>query len=264
MRRDITELPFEELQYKFQTLKETIEVKTANVSAVNWFVDKFNIAASWKWLGPQLLSYLGSYKLPAKRDGLYDCNDYLSLNINSDRDLGIFRMITKVPRSSLMTKQTLPEHLPVCALVPIYMAAQKKMNDVPFSLWDKSSIGSIVDGELATALRLEPMEDMPSNAELLEIRAKGLKYISKSRKNLGAEKSYNPETYHQLHNIKDTPIAQLPRFARVMLCQIWCAHPVNRSKYMILDPWNWDNIPDPLIASRPTVQKTTTQQWEDM
>jgi hypothetical protein len=34
-----------------------------------------------------------------------------------------------------------------------------------------------------------------------------------------------------------------------MLTQIWLAHPQHRSNLMILDPNNWDHMPEPLIAA---------------
>jgi hypothetical protein len=34
-----------------------------------------------------------------------------------------------------------------------------------------------------------------------------------------------------------------------MLSQIWVAHPENRTKYMVLDPLNWDRVPPPLIET---------------
>jgi hypothetical protein len=34
-----------------------------------------------------------------------------------------------------------------------------------------------------------------------------------------------------------------------MLTQIWCAHPENRTKYMVLCPYAWDCIPPPLISN---------------
>jgi hypothetical protein len=41
----------------------------------------------------------------------------------------------------------------------------------------------------------------------------------------------------------------VPELAQTMIAQIWCAHPSNRTKYMVLDPKNWDAIPAPLISS---------------
>jgi hypothetical protein len=34
-----------------------------------------------------------------------------------------------------------------------------------------------------------------------------------------------------------------------MLTQIWLAHPTIRNEYMVLDPVNWDNVPQPLVSN---------------
>ena len=54
-----------------------------------------------------------------------------------------------------------------------------------------------------------------------------------------------------------------------IMLQIWIAHPTRRTKYMILDPMNWDNTPEPIIDDsifledeKPTKKETLT--WDDM
>lgn len=34
-----------------------------------------------------------------------------------------------------------------------------------------------------------------------------------------------------------------------MLTQVWVAHPSLRNEYMVLDPVNWDQMPEPLIPT---------------
>lgn len=219
----------------------------ANEKAVIDFVDKYGIVDSWKWLGPQLLALLGNYKLPDMVDGKYVAEDFLRLNVTTAYDRGLYKLITKVPRGRLMKNQTDPDHLLVCALVPLYMAAHKRNRDIKFTQWE--NVHHLVDKDLYQAMTSPPLPGPCDNDELLAIRRSGLTYVSKARKELGQTKMHNPATYHMLTGITSSVIGKLPKYAKAMLCQIWCAHPDNRSKYMILDPYNWDNTPDPLVST---------------
>jgi hypothetical protein len=42
-------------------------------------------------------------------------------------------------------------------------------------------------------------------------------------------------------------LAHLPKLTQSMLCQIWLAHPKHRDPLMILDPKNWDLMPQAII-----------------
>lgn len=222
----------------------------ADENAVVSFAERYAIKESWSWLGPQLIAHLGSYKMAGKIEGKYSALEFAQLNIGKDpRELGIYRFITRVARGKLMEKQVLPEHTHYCALVPLYMAAQKKVNNIRYEEWHRDKIELLVDKDLHAAMVCEQPMGLVDSDELLNIRMAGLSYISKSAKERGATKYYNPETYHALSGVGDSAIGNLPKYAKAMLCQIWCAHPVNRNKYMILDPYAWDNMPEPLVSS---------------
>lgn len=223
---------------------------SANEQSVLNFAEKHNIAGSWSWLAPQIIAYLGNYTIPTKVNGYIKCTDFLNLNVTSKFDLGIYRMFTKVPRGRLMKLQTDAKHIPVCSLVPIYMAAQKFSKNTKFSEWLKDDVHTIVDDDLYKAMVSPPLPGPYDANELLTIRNTGLRYISRAKKELGVTKSYNPVTYHMLTGVSDSLVGGLSKYAKAMLCQIWCAHPVNRTQYMILDPYNWDNIPEPLISDQ--------------
>jgi len=236
--------------------------EAANDYAVLAFVDKYNIKEAWEWLGPQLLAHLGTYKLPEYVDKevtgssgtkvmkrVIVGSDFLDLNVTTPRELGIYRFITKVARGKLMEKQVLPEHTPYCSLVPLYMAAQKKFSSIKYTDWDPTTVKPLVDKDLYAAMVCDPPMGKVTDDELLQIRHVGLSYISRSAKERGQTKYYNPETYHTLSGIGDSAIGNLPKYAKVMLCQIWSAHPKNRNQYMILDPYDWDRMPPPLINS---------------
>jgi len=57
----------------------------------------------------------------------------------------------------------------------------------------------------------------------------------------------NPATTHALSGVTDPDFKVMPGLLQAMLVQIWMAHPDNRTKYMILDPNNWDKMPASII-----------------
>ena len=83
-----------------------------------------------------------------------------------------------------------------------------------------------------------------SREDLLQLRDKGL--LWRSGPNMGTLR--NPLYTHSLYGMKDTDFGEVPDLAQVMLTQIWCAHPENRTKYMVLTPNDWDKIPESLVA----------------
>ena len=62
-----------------------------------------------------------------------------------------------------------------------------------------------------------------------------------------AGKSNNPATTASLYHLQESAIGHLPKLARHMVLQTWAAHPQNRDPYAILDPENWDRVPQPLV-----------------
>jgi hypothetical protein len=69
-----------------------------------------------------------------------------------------------------------------------------------------------------------------------------------------------------LYGVTHPEFRILPELAQVMLAQIWCAHPENRTKYMILDFKNWDQMPEPLITTEifiSPVAKTKVAKKDD-
>lgn len=244
IRNDLPSLPLEEI--------------TDKESAI-LFVEKYGIKKAWSWLGPQLIAHLSRYTLPDKEeDGTYDAKKYLAFNITNDREKGLYHLLINLNASEIMASpQTSVEHLPYCALVPLYMAAQKKFNKVPYSKW--SNVNYIVPKLLHAAMLAPELPKELTLENILETRTVGLK-------------GHSSNTYHSLIGIGHTELGKLPKYAQCMVAQIWCAHPSNRHEYMILDPYNWDNVPEPLVATlnltvsqkiQPTEKLRQKMPWED-
>jgi hypothetical protein len=109
----------------------------------------------------------------------------------------------------------------------------------------------VVDKNLAQAMLVDEIPDLGTD-RLLEIRELGL--LAKSGRTEGQAK--NPLSTWALTGIADTELGHLPKLAVTMLTQIWLAHPSIRNQYMVLDPLDWDRMPEPLVAQdifKPTV-----------
>lgn len=222
--------------YKPRIIKQDIKtIPFHELESLDEFVSRYALKSAWFWLGPQLLAHLGSYKLPPKNsDGKYDGNEYLRLNLKaSDWDQGIHRFLNLGTRSSTMRdKQTSPNGLQYCALVPLYMAAQKKFNSIPYSSW--TNLEHLVEPKLFAAMTAPFFEiDRDRLIEIRTIACQGL----------------DPSTSNKLIDVADSELGSLPLYLKYMLLQTWCAHPVNRHEYMVLDAVSWDNMPEPLIST---------------
>jgi hypothetical protein len=102
----------------------------------------------------------------------------------------------------------------------------------------------VLEPRLLAAVAIQDCPNLGSE-RLLEIRKQGL--ITRSGKSAGQLK--NAESTWSLNGISDTELGHLPKLTQSILTQIWLAHPSHRSNLMILDPQNWDHMPEPLIAN---------------
>lgn len=262
VKKDIKIIPFENIEYEFQKLlaesldKTTEAANSISARVIGDFAKEHNLKShdSWEWFGPQLLAHLASYRLPSTQN--ISARQFLDLNVlGKSREMGLWRFITKASRSKIMSKQTQPECLPYCALVPLYMAAQKKFNNIPYSVWVRHEVRYLVDPILWEAISYDLPADVVRELQpqkLVEIRDLGLSVPGKPPR--------NAKTYHNLSRIEHTMLGGLPLYLKAMLTQIWVAHPDNRHQYMILDPRDWDATPAPLVSSSVFANQTAKQE----
>ena len=184
---------------------------------------------------------------------MYDANLTLKASIGSGKDvdpsnMGMYRVAMYGARGEFVENQNKVPGTMYCRLVPLILQAFRKFHNIPYSSWNRENIASIVPKDLAEAMTC----DMPeiSVEEALAARAYGLKFIKDPTK-----APRNPLTTSKLWGLSDPKIKQIPELARVMVCQIWVAHPSNRNNFMILDPTDWDAMPKPLIDTEVLVPK---------
>ena len=165
-------------------------------------------------------------------------------DFSQDWDKGLYYFLMLDARSSYIKTQYKGDGRNYCSLVPLILYAFKLLHSIPYSKWDKSTLAWAVNESLCSAMLCEVPE--VTREELLEIREMGL--VFKTGQKVGTTR--NPATTYRLTGINSTKIGGLPELAQTMLVQIWCAHPTNRTKYMVLSPENWDQIPTPLVSEQ--------------
>jgi len=162
-------------------------------------------------------------------------------DFKSSEDRGLWLWTQLDSRSLWLQSQYKDPDRQWCALVPTILYAFKSLHSVNYSRWSRNNLHWVVNKNLCDAMLSSPPEI--DKTELLEIRDYGLKVKTGTK----AGEVRKPETSYKLWGVHDLRVRELPELAQVMLTQIWCAHPQNRTKYMILDPKNWDEIPPALV-----------------
>lgn len=235
-RADLSSIPFEECADLITP--ETLEA---------WAVEH-NLKLYEPWLLPQLVAYFGQMRLRVsdipfdEAYGSIDPKQFWLENIKDNpRHIGMWRIATRLPRSMLVAAQLKSPNY--SALVPLIMSGFKKYRGVPYSSWAKEGLEHVMGQELYKAATAE-IPDI-SKEELILIRDKGLTY--KSGKQVGVAKK--PTSCWSLTGISSTVIGNLPKLTQTMLTQIWVAHPTLRTDLMILDPRDWDTMPQPLLST---------------
>lgn len=222
------------------------------------FIEKHKLVYHIDWLMPQIITYLGNLPTFKDEEGKLCGLQFRNNNFKTPSEKGLYRFLMVNERSSYLKTQYKAPYKEYCALVPLILYAQRLVNRIPYSAWSKETLRFIVNSDLCDAMLCE----VPSvtRDELINIRSAGLATAS------GQVKS--PVSTHMLFGKEQAAsvIGDLPKLSKVMLTQIWCAHPDNRSRYMVLNPKNWDTIPPPLIeteVTKPTTEPTKLALFDD-
>lgn len=209
------------------------------------WMERESISQKLSWLPQQMMAYFGSWDVVCV-DGVYSPSLTVKRNTQERDDLFALGalMLAKAPRSDFFKgalKGNQQYKSPINPLVPIVLAGFKRYQNIPYESWDKSEISAIVDDEIAALVGCK----VPglSDADILAIRNTALTPKTGAR----AGKSNNPATTASLYHLQESAIGHLPKLARHMVLQTWAAHPQNRDPYAILDPQNWDRVPQPLV-----------------
>lgn len=226
------------------------------------FIDRYGIPLHIDWIMPQIVTLLGSMRTSVGEDGLISGKCFRQDNFDTDWLKGIYRFIMINTKSTYLKLQYKAPAKSYGSLVPLILYAQRLTKGTLYSKWSPSELHYVVHSDLAEAMNYVVPEI--SNELLLQFREEGL--MTKSGATAGQSKS--AVSTHKLSGIKEPAWNEIPNLVQVMLVQIWMAHPSNRTKYMILDPMNWDSMPPSLVSenilvksNKPEVAKVYAERW---
>lgn len=219
------------------------------------FSSKYTLVARAAWLPAQLMSLISKWKA-VKVGDKYNAKATLQASVDKQDSwmLGVWVFITYAKRGDFVKDQYKPSGINYSALVPFILAGFKQYHGIKYSEWDTQDLEYLVEPELLEAMLYTDYPEYPT-AELIAVRDHCL--TTQGGRNPGELRS--PVSSAILYHTTDTILTNIPKLGRIMLTQVWCAHPSNRvhSKLLVLDPKNWDSTPAPLIETsmlRPTVK----------
>lgn len=225
---------------------------TAREDTHTEFCKEFSIPQHITNIAHQLLMHFGKWA-PVKVGELYSGEATVRKNATTDYEKGICMFATgsKVKMFSGSPRTVVQYKSPIGPLVPIVLAGFKSAQEIQYSQWDRNTLEYIVDKDLLAAMLSDPKP--LSTEEALLYRSMAITDA--------AGKSYAPNSCAKLNRLGETPLGDLPKLARYMSIQTWCAHPTNRTEYMILDPKAWDSMPKPLVSESVLVPTDRGGLW---
>lgn len=254
---DTHEAPFEgnfseEFPYTGPSLDYINEVsKKAVAEAFDEIAVKLSLKTKASWLLPQLTAYIGKKHLYFTNDGFVDIRKTVTeAFLEDDWGKGVLDFCTAPKRGTIVPDQYTPIYKNYSAVVPLIPMAFKKFQNVPYEKWRTKNLHTVVDSSLYDAMTYEGTHSY-SKEEMLRIRDNGLLVKSATSKKAGTMRV--AERSHVLYGVKEPEFHNIPWLVSVMWFQIWMCHPSSRSDLMILDPSNWDSMPEALIDTE--VQK---------
>ena len=229
------------------------------------FCEKYTLKARSSWLPAQLVALVAKWQ-PKRAAGINKATDATDVKSgycaratldavlgSGDKWLiGCYYFMMYAKRGDYLGTQYKEPDSYYCALVPLILSGFLKYHKVAYTSWNREYLELIVEPGLYEAITCTIPADLTTE-ELLGIREAGMVI----RTGIKAGTSRSPVSTYKLWGVTDSMIGKLPWLAQVMLTQIWCAHPSNCNKYMILDPSNWDVAPAALISTQVLVQDTT-------
>jgi hypothetical protein len=210
-----------------------------NPLAANELAVAHNLTRYQAWLPAQLLQLFSTWPIVTV-EGRASMVATVHEACTDARNRGAWTLANLVKRSLLIKNQVKPEGAEYGTIVPLVLAAFKKYHNIPYETWRGEDLTTVVEKNLWQAMQCRVPQ--LTTDEILRIRDLGL--LTRSGPRMGQAKSVTGTW--RLTGIADTELGQLPTLAQAMCTQIWLCHPTVRNHYMILDPHNWDLVPEPL------------------
>lgn len=205
------------------------------------------------WMLPQIVAHYGTWEVDPS-----DPKSTLKRNMTSEWEIGLWKLVTQANRGLLVKKQSDLGSVMYSALVPIILYGIRQAKGIKYSEWATEGLEHLVGTDLYEAMTYVPPDLIKER--LLDIRRIGLMVYSGKKQG----ESQNPVSAWKLSRMQTTELAAAPRLAVSMLTQTWVAHPSIRHSAMILNPSDWDNMPEPLTTSKVVVEEEQTRPIHDL
>ncbi len=242
MKNELDSIPFEEFNNLDNDVLQPLSKSMGLLAYENWLI-------------PQLLAKFAEMKIRRNDEGKIIPEAFALDNFTTPRLKGMWQVACRINRGNLIKRQIADTSY--CALVPLILAAFKTYHNIPYSDWAKENLQYVMTRDLAAAMTVEHLPQL-SVDELLKFREIGRMKAGKTRDLVSC---------NALYNLRGTPLEDLPSLVKIMLTQVWVAHPSIRSSLMVLDPLIWDNAPDPLVHSdilKHTPAKKRAKEKQDL
>lgn len=226
--------------------------------AVFSMAKQFNFSKkAHEWVFPQMQAFLvESLKLPSTEE--ISCSEVYNVAWTNPKLLAIVEIFKISNRGPLLGTMTSEECRDYNKLVPLVFSAYKKYAGINYNRWSREDCWKLVETKLADAITTEIVGDEFTVEEILAARDNAL--LVKSGDKAGSKR--NPMSTYMLYPSNESFLYGMNTLLQHIVCQTWCAHPSNRSKYAILDTGNWDNQNiKPLISTE--VLRPTTRVEDD-
>ena len=282
---EITDVPLEMLHHCMkavvadlkaaETFADKKEAEKEMYERCRQFFSRFPISSNSGKLLPSMERYISNFELVTYEGSLSGngtARRAFKAAHNEDWFKGLMRLITVVPRKHLYNgAATAPANMPYNPLVPLFLMPFKKLLDIPYSDWHRDKLDEVLcsrtslvmfhDKDFRKKVKFE--DDEESGDYWKDVygysREDWLDYMSKALEGI------NPVTNDKFKSVHPrTPISREHGSIKNLACQTWVAHPQNRNKYTILDPLNWDNIPEPIIGTAMFKEKKGSEPVEDI
>lgn len=218
-------------------LAKEVQVYEANKKSK----DTISMNNPYKLLSPKLVEKfvdrLGD--IEAKRNvNKYSASDTMQ---NADREIqAIAKILYYAPRTALLNVKRAPDEPTLGSLTPIFLYAQKKHNGIQYEDWDKTdpSLPFLLGHRLCSLVDFT-IPKPEYNISELRIEAKVQDPVG-----------YRLSKFH----LDEDVIIYGNTLEAHMILQTWLANMVYRKPgIMILDPWNWDNVPSAVDEIEPDI-----------
>lgn len=219
----------------------------ARAAVVEAWALKNMLPQKLSWLPHQILAYFGTWTAAKDESGMYSATLTWDANTRQRGDyyaLGSALLATSArtnffkdaPKGNQQYKSV------INPMVPIILAGFKKYQGIKYSEWSLVGLETLLDADLAKLVGVT-VPEIP-HSDLIALRNTAITDRNGARANI----PNNPATCTKLNHLADTALGHLPKLAKYMVLQTWACHPTNRNEYMILDPNDWDRIPEPLVS----------------